>query len=409
MHLQKLVRQTLAVKDHKVVSVVERADGSLQIELDRKRGRRLPCGHCGRRCKYRDRRRLRCWKHVPLWGIAVTLRYRPCRVSCPHCGIVVEKIPWAAGKSPLTLPLIIVLATWARLLAVDVVARHFGVHWNTVHAAVKTAVEYGMAQRDKGVVLHIGIDEISRRKGHIYHTQVYDLDRKVLLFSAEGRAEDTLRRFFDEYGVENLQQVTAVCCDMWQPYATVLAERLPHAVLVFDKFHVVKQLIAAVDEVRRDEAAAHRQQGVTLLKHTRYLLLKNPDKLTDKQQRKLSFLMRLNLDVSKAYVLKEEFRQLWDCDTPEVARRFLHQWYRKAGYSRLKPMQRFVKMLKRHEVDLFNWFDHKINNGIAEALNNSAKAISRRSRGFRTEETFSTLLMHCMGGLQLPQTVHTFL
>ncbi|MBS1262718.1 MAG: hypothetical protein MAG453_02081 [Calditrichaeota bacterium] len=72
-------------------------------------------------------------------------------------------------------------------------------------------------------------------------------------------------------------------------------------------------------------------------------------------------------------------------------------------------MQRFVKMLKRHEVDLFNWFDHKINNRIAEALNNSANAISRRSRGFRTEATFSTLLMHCMGGLQLPQTVHTFL
>jgi len=408
VHLQKLVRQTLAVKDHKIVSVVEAADGSLQIELDRIRRRRLPCSHCGERCAYRDRLPSRCWKHVPLWGIAVTLHYRPCRVTCPHCGVVVEKIPWSAGKSPLTLPLVIVLATWARLLAVDVIARHFGIHWNTVYAAVKAAVADGLAQRDKGVVLHIGIDEISRRKGHIYHTQVYDLDRKVLLWSGEGRSEDTLRRFFDDYGVENLKQVSAVCCDMWKPYATVLAERLPEAVQVFDKFHVIKQLLVAVDEVRRDEAAAHRSQGVTLLKHTRYLLLKNPDKLSDKQQRKLSFLLRLNLDVTKAYVLKEEFRQFWDCDSPGDARRFLRQWYRKAGYSRLKPMQRFVQTLKRHEDVLFNWFEHKISNGIAEALNNSAKAISRRSRGFRTEATFSTLLMHCMGGLTLPHTAHKF-
>ena len=408
MHIEKLVRQTLAVKDHRVVSVVE-TDGSLHVELDRIRRRKLPCSKCGERRKVRDRLKLRTWKHVPLWGIPVTLCYRPCRVNCPNCGIVVERIPWSQGKSPLSLPLIVMLATWTRLLAVDVVARMFGVHWNTVYAAVKAAVEHGLAIRDKGVVLRIGIDEISRRKGHIYHTQVYDLDRKVLLWSGEGRTEETLRRFFAEYGTDNLEQVTAVCCDMWEPYATVLGELLPDATLVFDKFHIVRYLHKAVDEVRRQEAAHHRNQGISVLKGERYLFLKNPWKLKDKQQRMLSFLVKMNLDVTKAWLLKEEFRAFWDCQTAEEARNFLKSWYRKVRYSGLKPMKKFVKMLKRHEDGIFAWFEHRISNGIAEALNNTAKTISRRSRGFRTAATFSTVLMHCMGGLKLPQTMHRLL
>jgi len=408
MHVEKLVRKTLSVKDHRVVSVKE-IDGSLQIELDMIRRRCLPCSGCGERRKVRDRLPLRVWQHVPLWGIPVTLHYRPRRVCCPTCGVVVEQVPWSQGKSPLTVPLIVMLATWTRLLAVDVVARLFGVHWNTVYAAMKAAVEHGLGHREKGTVLHIGIDEISRRKGHIYHTQVYDLDHKVLLWSGEGRSEETLRRFFEEYGKANLAQVTAVCCDMWEPYTKVIAELLPDALLVFDKFHLIRHLHKAVDEVRRQEAAGHRKKGITLLKGERYLFLKNQENLTDKQQRTLSFLNRFNLDITKAWLLKEEFRLVWLCKTGKQARRFLHDWFRKVRYSRLEPLKKFVKLVKNHIDGILAWFETKISNGIAEALNNTAKAISRRSRGFRTPDAFSTVLMHCMGGLQLPHTVHKFL
>ena len=408
MHVQKLVRKTLSVKDHRVVSV-KAIDGSLRVELEVIRRRRLPCNCCGERRKVRDRLWFRVWQHVPLWGIPVTLRYRPCRVSCPACGVVVEAIPWSQGKSRLTVALIVMLATWTRLLAVDVVARLFGVHWNTVYTATKAAVEHGLSTRRKGTALHIGIDEISRRKGHIYHTQVYDLDRKVLLWSGEGRTEETLRRFFDEYGKANLAQVTAVCCDMWEPYTKVIAELLPDALLVFDKFHLIRHLHKAVDEVRRQEAAHHRKKGITLLKGERYLFLKNPENLTDKQQQTLSFLTRFNLDITKAWLLKEEFRLVWLCETGKQAQRFLHNWFRKVGYSRLEPLKKFANMVKNHIDGILAWFETKLSNGIAEALNNTAKAISRRSRGFRTAEAYSTVLMHCMGGLQLPHTVHKFL
>ena len=115
----------------------------------------------------RDRLAEQTWRHVQLWGIPVRLRYRPARVRCRSCGVVVERIPWTEGKSPLSAGLIHVLAVWARLLAWEVVARLFGVCWSTVASALRSAVTYGLANRDTSSVRHLGIDEISRKKGHV--------------------------------------------------------------------------------------------------------------------------------------------------------------------------------------------------------------------------------------------------
>jgi len=168
----------------------------------------------------------------------------------------------------------------------------------------------------------------------------------------------------------------------------VLTEELPEALLVFDKFHLVRHLHMAVDDVRQQEASAHRKQGITLLKGERYLFLKNPENLTDKQQRTLSFLNRFNLDITKAWLLKEEFRLLWERENVDQARQFLVEWCRKARYSRLEPMKKFVNLVKVHLNGILAWFETKISNGAAEALNNTAKAISRRIRGFRTPDAY---------------------
>ena len=164
-------------------------------------------------------------------------------MSCPKCGkICVEDIPWSQGKCRLSQGLIWVLSTLAKLLAWGVVARMFNVHWNTVRAAVKQAVDYGLEHREIGSVLYIGIDEISRRKGHVYVTNVYDLTEKRLLWSGEGRSKETLWQFFRECDKTLKTSVKGVCCDMWEPYAEVLEKELPEATVVFDKFHLVRHL-----------------------------------------------------------------------------------------------------------------------------------------------------------------------
>jgi transposase len=407
MLVASLVRQTLGVKDHRVMSVVGDRTG-IVVRLDRRRLRRLPCSVCGTRSPFHDRLRERTWRHVPLWGIPARIVYAPARVRCRACGIKVEKIPWGPSKSPLSLPLVICLATWTRLLAMDVVAALFGVAWSTVASAVRQAVAHGLVRRDTDGVVLLGIDEISRKKGHVYHTQVYDLERRRLLWSGEGRGEETIQAFFEQWGKERCARVVGVCCDMWAPYVDAIKEACPDAILVFDKFHIVRHLLSAVDKVRKEEVRRLKKEHPSLLAGTKYLWLKNPWNLTPKQRQRLGHLERLNLRIHRAWLLKEAFREFWEYRGRGWARRFLKKWFWWATHSRLAPMRDFAWMLRRHEDGLLSYFDLRLDNGAVEAMNNVAKSISHRAHGFRSATWFSTALLHCMGDLPLPAFVHKF-
>jgi transposase len=409
MLVESIVRETLGIKRH-VVKNVSKSDDGLEIELDIRRGWKQECGTCGTLGRVRDRLKPRRWRHVPLWGIPTTLKCAPARVSCDVCGkIRVASMPWNQGKCRLSVGLIWLLGTWCKLLAWDQVAKLFKVHWNTVSAAVHQAVAYGLEHREIGGVLYIGIDELSRRKGNVYVTNVYDLSTRRLLWSGEGRSKATLRAFFEEYGNDLKQTIKGVCCDMWQPYITMIREYLPDATLVFDKFHVIQHLNRAVDDVRRDEARDLKKTNPELLKRTRYIWLKNPENLTDKQRARLGHLEKLNLRSNRAYLLKESFREFWNYRRKGWAKRFLKKWFWWATHSRLKPMRDFAWMLRRHEDGILAYFDERISNGAVEGMNNKAKVVSHRCYGFRTASTYITALYHCLGDLPEPDLVHRFL
>jgi len=374
------------------VKEVKEEDGSLSVHLVPDGRFKVICSVCESKGPGYDTLRERQWKHVPLWGIPVVLVYAPRRVHCARCGIKVESIPGTKGKSPLSVPLSIVLASWAKEVAWQVVGRFFGFHWNTVRKAVKDVVDYGLRHREIGNVLLIGIDEISRRKGHVYHTQVYDLISKRLLCSGKDRTSETLETFCDEMGEEHCEQIEAVCCDMWAPYVDVIKARLPNAILVFDKFHIVRHLMDAVDKVRREEARELKAENPEVLKKTRYVWLKNPWNLTDKQKVRLSYLEKLNLKINRAYLLKEAFRRFWDYTYPAWAKKYLDQWFWWATHSRLQPMWEFAWMIRRHQNDILNYFKVRIDNGAVEGLNNKAKSISHRAFGYIVPQKPSTLL-----------------
>ena len=278
----------------------------------------------------------------------------------------------------------ITLATWARVLTWKQVATLFHCSWSTVATAVEETVVYGLAHRDLSEVTHIGIDEISRKRGHVYVTNVYDLNSKLLLWSGEGRAKETLQGFFDWFGKEQTERIEGVCCDMWQPYADVVKARAPNSLLVFDKFHIVQHLSKAVDQVRRDEIREKGQAHKQLLTKTRYIWLNNPWNLTDKQRVRLSVLEQLTLKINRAYLLKEAFREFWSYIRPGWARRYLDKWFWWATHSRLQPLRDFAWMLRRHQEALLNYFNMPISNGTVEGLNNKAKVISHKAYGFRT-------------------------
>ena len=408
MLVESLVKATLELQGFRVVEVTGGADGLVaRVEPDRRYEPR--CAQCGVRAPYRDLGPRRLFRHVPLWGIPVALSYAPRRVSCPRCaGVHVEALPWASGKQRMTRALAVTLATWARTLPWQQVARLFGCAWGTVASAVDEAVTYGLAHRDLEGVTHIGIDEISRKRGHVYVTNVYDLVSQRLLWSGEERREKTLDAFFDFLGPERTAALEGVCCDMWQPYVDVIKARAPNAVLVFDKFHIVRHLMDAVDQVRRDETREKGAAHKALMHKTRYIWLKNPWNLTERQALRLGELERLNLKINRAYLLKELFRAFWDYTYAAWAKKYLKQWFWWATHSRLAPMRDFAWMVRRHEDDILNYFRMPIDNGTVEGLNNKAKLVIHRAYGFRTAKNYIRNLYHCLGDLPLPQTVHTF-
>lgn len=408
MLIESLVKSTLELQGFVVSRVTGDPSGLVAvIEPDLRFNAR--CGRCLAPAPYRDTRPMRRFRHVPLWGIPVELHYEPRRVRCPQCaGVHVESMPWVSGKQRMTRALMVTLATWTRVLPWQQVARLFRCAWGTVATAVEEAVVYGLAHRDLEGLTHIGIDEISRKRGHVYVTNVYDLVRKRLIWSGEGRKEATLEAFFDYLGAEKTAALEGICCDMWQPYIDVIKDRAPQAVLVFDKFHIVRHLMEAVDQVRRDEIREKGAEHKALMYRTRFIWLKNPWNLTERQALRLGELERLNLKVNRAYLLKELFRDFWDYRRAGWAQRYLKRWFWWATHARLKPMRDFAWMVRRHEKDILNYFKMPIDNGTVEGLNNKAKLVIHKAYGFRTAQNYIRNLYHCLGDLPLPKTVHTF-
>jgi len=408
MLVSQLITTTLPLQGFRVMGVAKTGNELIARIVPDKRCKPL-CSHCGGTGRHRDTRGDRRFQHVPLWNIAVVLVYAPRRVWCSACqGIYVERLPWAAGKRRQTRALAIFLATWAKELPWSRVATLFRCSWGTVASAVGYVVEYGLANRSLDSIRLIGVDEISRKRGHVYLTNVYDLEHGILLWSGEGRTKETLEEFFRFLGPERAAKLEGICCDMWQPYVDVIMSNAPNATLVFDKFHIVRHLMEAVDEVRRQEINEKGKEHRDLVAKTRYLWLKNPWNLTDRQKNRLGVLEKLNLKISRAYLLKEAFRRFWDYRLLPWAEKYLRKWFWWATHSRLEPMRKFAWLVRRHEAGILAYFKLRITNGSVEGLNNKAKVVSHRAYGFRTAKTFILNLYLSMGDLPMPESTHRF-
>jgi transposase len=410
MRIKSIVNRTMKFKSF-VVKKVSRSEESIVIEIFPRKNSRPLCSVCGERRPAYDTLRPRRWRHVKLWGIETFIIYSPRRVNCPVCGIKVEKIPWSMGKSSLSMPLIDTLQRMAKYLSFNDVARLFGVSWNTVRAAVQKAVEFGLAARSVINVLYIGVDEIASRKGHTYATMVYDLEGKRLLAMAEGRDEISLYKCFRELGKSLMSKPLVICCDMWKPYLKIIREDLhPDTTVVFDKFHIISNLLKAVDEVRREEYLEKRRSNPGLLKRTRYLWLKNPQNLKPKERQRLGALEKLNLKINRAYLLKESLREFWNCISRRDGEEYLKKWFWWATHSRIKQMRDFAWSMRKHQDGILSWFKTPVSNAAVEGMNGKAKAVMRRAYGYRTFSMLRLVLLHNLGKLPEPEfSTHKFL
>jgi transposase len=397
------------------VEIVESISGKLiEVEVQpRKNGQRI-CSGCNKiRPGYDTQSTPRRFDFVPMWGMAVVFIYCMRRVNCQDCGVRVEQVPWGDGKSPVTHELKWYLAKWAKRMSWKEVASAFRVSWDCVFESVKHAVSWGLSHRDLEGIESIGIDEVQWHRGHKYQTLVYQIDegRKRLLWIGPDRTAKTLLRFFRFLGKERTKQLQFICSDMWQAYLKVILKKASQAIHVLDRFHVMQLIGKAINEVRAEEVKQLKLDGYEpILKGARWLLLKRPENLTDKQAVKLSELLEYNLRSIRSHLMKEDFQRFWEYSTVGWASKFLDQWCNRAMKSKIEPMKKVARTFRSKRELILNWFraDGKLSSGVVEGFNNKVKLVTRKSYGFKTQEAYEIALYHNLGDLPELKMTHRF-
>jgi transposase len=307
-------------------------------------------------------------------------------------------VPWARSGSKFTL----LFESYVMMLAPDMpvqkigelVDEHDTMLWRIIHHHVDDA----RSRADYSAVNKIGVDETSSKRGHEYVSVFVDLDQSRVIYATDGKDHKTVEAFKTDFCEHHgsPEKVTDVSCDMSPAFIKGVTENLPNASITFDKFHVVKILNEAVDEVRRQEA-----KETSELKNTRYIFLKNPENLTKSQSEKLEKLKlkNQNLKTMRAYQIRLNFQDFWN-QPPEEAEGYLKRWYYWATHSRLEPIQEAARTIKRHWNGILRWFKSHINNGILEGINSMIQAAKARARGYRNTKYLKAMIYLLNGKLE---------
>ena len=389
------------------------ASKTIEIDVRPRKGSRAHCSGCNRPARGYDQLAQRRFEFIPIWGFAVVLLYAMRRVQCRRCGVKVEQVPWAMGKHTLCQAYMLFLAHWAKRLSWKETAQAFHTSWEKVFHAVEYVVQWGLQARSLDSVRAIGVDEIQYGRGHQYLTLVYEIgsDCQRLLWVGKERTTQSFEQFFALIGKELSDKIEFVCSDMWKPYLDLIKRHCTNALNILDRFHVVAKMNLALDDVRAAEARRMAREGYEpLLKRSRWCLLKRPENLTDSQRLKLRDLVRYNLQSVRAYLLKEQFQQFWDYDSPIWAGKFLDQWCTQTLRSRIEPMKKFARTVRTHRELLLNYFRARkqFSSGVIEGMNNKAKVSMRKAYGFRTFRATELAVYHVLGLLPEPNLAHRF-
>lgn len=330
------------------------------------------------------------WRHLNFFEHKCYLHCRTPRVKLESGKVRQISPPWAGLNSGFTLlfeALILQLCSHMPVYAVSrIVSENDGKLWRLLHKYIEMA----RSQEDFSSIEKIGIDETSRAKHHDYVTLFVDLEQSRTTFVTSGKSSETVTSFVNDLEDHNgsSQQITDVSCDMSPAFIKGVKENLPNAKITFDKFHIIKIINEAVDQVRRDEA---KHQDI--LKGCRYLFLKNNANLTVKQKSKLDDLQlsKYRLKTIRALQIRETFQEIYQAKTIATFEYLLKKWYFWATHSRLLPIKKVAYTIKRHWDGVINWKKSQINNGILEGLNSVIQAVKSRARGFRNVKYFCTM------------------
>lgn len=377
--------------------------GEVHVHLDHDPQATWQCPECGKDCPLHDHAAERVWRHLDTCQYQTLLHAAVPRTACPEHGARVVRVAWAEPHGRFTALFERLVIDWLHSASQSAVAQHMGLSWDEVHGIMDRAVARGLKQRQAEPLPYLGVDEKAFRKGHKYVTIVTDATRGHVLYVAEDRKQSSLDGFWKTLTPEQMKSIDAVTMDMCQAYENSVRAHLPDAndKIVYDKFHVAKNLGEAVDQVRRAEHKSLRALGDNRLVGTKYDWLRNPDNMTEEQWRDFGDLRRSNLKTARAWALKEQAMVLWNYRYEASARKHFNWWYNWATHSRLKPMIDKARMLRSRLDNILTYLKHPITNAISESLNSKIQWVKYTARGFRNIGNFMTAIYFHCGNLNL--------
>src|SRR5690242_65537 len=362
--------------------------------------KKTACGCCGRvQMGWYDRKQ-RHVRDLSCGDTRIFLELEVRRIDCRYCGKVKrERLDFLADNPLYTKRFAYYVGRRCRSATIKDVAAELKLDWHTVKALEQQYMEAQLKRAGMPSPQVIGIDEIAIRKGHTYRIVVSDLLRgRPIWFGGKDRSEASMGEFYARLGKKKSARIRLAVMDMWKPFRLAAAAHAPQAAILFDKFHVMRHLGEALDQVRKSEYGRLAGRDRRYIKGQKYTLLSRKENLTLDGKKALKTLLTANKRLNTAYVLKESFGQLWSYEREGWARRFFDHWRASLKWQRLKPYEKFAEMIDRHwdGIAAYCRLENKVSLGFVEGLNNKIRVIQRRAYGLRNEDYLRLKILTCM-------------
>lgn len=337
------------------------------------------------------------WRHLDTCQFETLIKARVPQLKYSDGTVEELAVPWAERYSRVTLLMeAFVIKLLQACPTTQGVCDLTRLAWSTVNGIMVSAVERGMLRRSEDDVPYLGLDEKSSERGHSYVSILTDIDRSRVLDLVPERKLEAAKSLLGTLSPIQRASVKAVAMDMWPAFMSAAHTCLPQADIVHDRFHVSKYIGEAVDAVRRQEHRSLAQAGTSPLTGSKWAWLKSYADGRSSEAVSFRALNQLNLKTSRAWRIKETFTQFWCYHYTGAAKRFFDAWSSNAMRSRLEPIKKVVKMLRRHETGLLNYSQHRISNACAEGFNSAIQLIKANARGFRNFINYrARILFHC--------------
>lgn len=382
---------------------LDEAGMRVDIFIDYHRPVRFPCPTCEQFCPVYDHGQERVFRHLNVCQLPAYLHVRVPRVECAEHGVQQITHGLAEKNSTMTFEMESLLLDIQQECSIESASRLLSVDWHACWNIQERAVERGRGRKEHAVPERIGVDEKSFARGHKYETLVYDIDKGTVEHVCDDREQASLESYYQQFTEEQRARVRSVSMDMWDPYIAATKKLIPDAAskIVFDRFHVMKYVVDAVDKIRKQENDTLKQQGCDVLKGAKYLFLWNKENVPQWRRDEFARLQAQDLKVCRAWAIKENIRHLWDYRYEGCMRKYFAQWYWWATHSRLAPMVKAARTLKNHIDNIVTYARLHITNALGESLNAKVEKVKRLACGFRNRDHYRTAIYFHCGGLDL--------